>query len=324
MVYFAYLEDPLPDPLAPPATPPTPPASSPPAPTAPPNSQAGNAGGATSLVTQPPTPPSTNTPQAPPVAPPVVPPPSSLPTTPPALPFANADAYTVTGHTLTVSAANGLLSNDTNPTGQPMTVSFVNPPDSGSVSVNADGSFTYTNNDPGLTHAVTFSYLATAGGLGSNTATVTLTVGDPPPLVAVDDYYSAGNGWLDLPANGVLANDVAPAGATAGLVGQASHGTATIGADGSVSYVAAAGYTGSDSFTYHIQAGGRTSNVATVYIAYTVIPVPCGAGSRRPPSRRSSRTTAPSTARKAVPSTTRSSPSAPARSATPPSNCPPA
>src|SRR5581483_8624512 len=55
---------------------------------------------------------------------------------------------------------------------------------------------------------------------------------------------------------------------TAHLVGNASHGTATVNANGSWTYTANAGYTGADSFTYDATDGqGDTSNTATVSIA---------------------------------------------------------
>ena len=93
--------------------------------------QAGSSGGSVvSLVVLPITPPG---PGAPPVGPttppPVVPPPGM---NPPAPPVANADSYTVVGGSLTVPASSGLLANDTNPTGQPMTAAIVNPPVFGS------------------------------------------------------------------------------------------------------------------------------------------------------------------------------------------------
>lgn len=57
------------------------------------------------------------------------------------------DIYEVaTGGTLTVPAADGVLANDTSPVGNPLTVSlFAGPWVGGSVTLNADGSFTYVS-----------------------------------------------------------------------------------------------------------------------------------------------------------------------------------
>src|SRR5207247_10950606 len=67
---------------------------------------------------------------------------------------------------------------------------------------------------------------------------------------------------------GVLTNDTDADGntITAVKVTNPSHGTVTLNADGSFSYVPAAGYTGSDSFTYKANDGSLDSNVATLSI----------------------------------------------------------
>jgi VCBS repeat-containing protein len=70
---------------------------------------------------------------------------------------------------------------------------------------------------------------------------------------------------------GFLANDAAGGGGTlsAELVSGPSHGTLTLNADGSFTYTPAAGFTGTDSFTYQASDGILTSNIATVTIAVT-------------------------------------------------------
>ena len=144
------------------------------------NTQAGNAGGSVSLMTSTtqamPTPPPA---PIPPMPPPIVPPPTTLPMPP----VANADAYTVCGGTLAVSASSGLLANDFSPTGQPMTVMLVGQARFGSVALAADGSFAYTV-APGLNVTDSFAYQVSAGGLISNVATVTLTdIGTAPAVL---------------------------------------------------------------------------------------------------------------------------------------------
>ena len=274
--FFTSFDDPLPDPLAPPTDPPAnPPASSPPAPSDPANTQAGNAGGSTSLVTSPPV---ASNPPLPdpfhlPPDPPHLPPDGGGggPGHNPTLPTANADSYNVVGGSLTVPAS-GVLSNDTNPTGQPMSAQLVGAAVNGSVALSADGSFTYTAH-AGFVGTDSFTYQAMADGLGSNTATVTLIVSASSNSLptAIDDAYSA-SGPLTVAASGVLANDLNPSGLplTAALVGHAAHGIVALNANGSFSYTPYfANFSGTDSFTYTAMAGGLTSNTATVALSIT-------------------------------------------------------
>ncbi|MHB1036317.1 MAG: Ig-like domain-containing protein [Pirellulales bacterium] len=69
-------------------------------------------------------------------------------------------------------------------------------------------------------------------------------------------------------ASGVLANDmisVQGQPAVALLTGPL-HGDLTLNADGSFTYVPAAGFAGRDSFTYRVAASGRQSNLATAWL----------------------------------------------------------
>lgn len=70
-------------------------------------------------------------------------------------------------------------------------------------------------------------------------------------------------------ASGVLANDSDAENDTllASIVTQPSHGTVTLQADGSFSYIPAAGYFGADSFTYKVNDGSLDSAPATVNLS---------------------------------------------------------
>jgi predicted outer membrane repeat protein len=86
---------------------------------------------------------------------------------------------------------------------------------------------------------------------------------------AMDDAYATLlDQTLSIPAPGVLANDIAPAGQTltAIRVAEPSHGTLTLNANGRVVYTPSAGFLGTDSFTYKATDGTVNSNVATVTI----------------------------------------------------------
>ena len=156
-------------------------------------------------------------------------------------PVAVDDAYTVDeGATLDVAAALGVLSNDTDPEMSPLTAIQVSAPSHGTLTLNADGSFSYTH-DGSETTSDSFTYKANDGLLDSNIATVSISVTavDDAP-VAVDDAYTVDEGaTLDVAAAlGVLSNDTDPemSPLTAVQVSAPSHGTLTLNADGSLSY----------------------------------------------------------------------------------------
>ena len=97
-----------------------------------------------------------------------------------AAPVVGGDSYVVgRGQTLTVEAP-GVLGNDTEAFGLPMTVAAPRPasgPADGSLALAADGSFTYTPN-AGFSGTDSFTYRATNGTFESSPATVTITVED--------------------------------------------------------------------------------------------------------------------------------------------------
>ena len=123
-------------------------------------------------------------------------------------PVANNDAYSTLAETpLTVTAAAGVLANDTDADGDPLTAALVTGPANGTLTLNTDGSFTYTPN-AGFRGADSFTYQANDGTLNSATpATVTLTVNDNAPVATADSYATDENTTLTVAAAGVLTND---------------------------------------------------------------------------------------------------------------------
>ena len=95
-------------------------------------------------------------------------------------PTAADDGYEMTAdQTLDVPAA-GVLANDTDPDGQPVSVGLPRPtsgPSHGTVTLNADGSFEYTPS-AGFTGTDSFEYAASDGSLNSSPATVSIVVRD--------------------------------------------------------------------------------------------------------------------------------------------------
>ena len=97
-------------------------------------------------------------------------------------PVANDNAYaTVAGTPLSI-AAPGVLGNDTDADGDPLTAILNVGPPIGTLNLNANGSFIYTP-DANFTGLDTFTYHANDGVDNSNIATVRITVNprkDPP------------------------------------------------------------------------------------------------------------------------------------------------
>lgn len=191
-------------------------------------------------------------------------------------PTAIDDAYSVDEDTvLNVDAAAGVLVNDTDPESDPLTAALISDPKHGTVTFNANGSFTYTP-EADFNGEDSFTYKANDGTLDSNEATVTITVNavnDAP--VAVDDAYNVNeDAVLEITAlAGVLSNDTDIEGdaLTAALVADPAHGTVTLNPDGSFTYTPEADFNGVDTFTYKANDGDLDSNVATVTI--TVNPI---------------------------------------------------
>jgi VCBS repeat-containing protein len=107
-------------------------------------------------------------------------------------PVATGDAYSTAEDTVLTVPARGVLGNDADPDGDPLTAVLVTGPSHGSLTLNANGSFCYT---PAADFAGTdsFTYRASDGTLTSNPATVTISVTavNDPPTAAGEAYSTA-------------------------------------------------------------------------------------------------------------------------------------
>jgi VCBS repeat-containing protein len=190
-------------------------------------------------------------------------------------PVAVNDSYTTNEDVVLNVAAPGVLANDTDANGNPLTAAVVTGPTKGTLTLNANGSFTYTPN-ANTNGSDSFTYRANDGTANSNTATVTLTVNavnDPP--VVVNDALSVLQGSAATTVS-VLANDSnVEAGETLTItaVTQGANGTVAINTGStSVRYTPTSTYTGPDSFTYTVVDGNGGSSTGTVNV--TVQPKP--------------------------------------------------
>ena len=128
-------------------------------------------------------------------------------------PVANNDFFTVNeGQVLNVGPA-GVLSNDSDADLDALTAALVEPPQNGSLQLDADGSFRYTH-DGSETRADHFTYRASDGNGGSSIAQVTLNINavNDAPTVRDDRYSVSAGGTLTVAAPGLLANDSDPDG----------------------------------------------------------------------------------------------------------------
>src|SRR5262249_11467863 len=191
------------------------------------------------------------------------------------VPIAGNDTYTTDEDTTLTVAAAGVLANDTDADNDPLTAVLVTGPQHGTLTLNTNGSFTYS--PAGHYHEPdSFTYKANDGQANSNVATVSITVNsvNDVPVAAADSYSVLEDNTLTVPvATGVLANDTDADGdpLTAQLVASVSHGTLTLNADGSFTYTPAANFNGTDSFTYKASDGQATSAVTTVTITVTAV-----------------------------------------------------
>ncbi|MGI6016744.1 MAG: Ig-like domain-containing protein, partial [Methanothrix sp.] len=160
----------------------------------------------------------------------------------PIIPEAVDDSYgAIYGKTLTVSAGEGVLVNDVYDGSGTMTATLVTGPSSGTLSLNADGSFTYKPKT-GFVGTVTFTYEACDGNCCSDPATVTIIVAKCPWTLR-NDMYSAkcGEDKVVPASQGILANDptaiavIDPESITIDPV----YGTIEVNEDGSFVYHAA-------------------------------------------------------------------------------------
>jgi VCBS repeat-containing protein len=163
------------------------------------------------------------------------------------------------------------LANDLNAFQPGFVPVIVNAPSHGQVSINPDGSFSFTPEKDWYGEDL-FIYKISDGRVDSNLATVTLTV------TPVNDAPTAGDQQLtideDTPITGNLlavAADIDSVLLQGSIVAGPQHGQVSVAADGSFTYLADANYNGADSFTYKVNDGELDSAIATVML--NIVPV---------------------------------------------------
>ncbi|WP_206677697.1 DUF7507 domain-containing protein [Winogradskyella eckloniae] len=187
-------------------------------------------------------------------------------------PIANADtATTPEGTPIDIV----VLANDFDPDADPISITATTDPTNGTVTLNTDGTITYTPN-PGFIGEDTFTYTICDDGTPAlcDTATVTVTVQDPGMPNTTNANDDAYNTTPDADVTGnVLSNDNDIQGhtqtVTTTTVTTSEGVTVTIDPNtGEFTYTPNAGYSGTDSFVYTICDNGTpvACDEATVYI----------------------------------------------------------
>jgi VCBS repeat-containing protein len=183
-------------------------------------------------------------------------------------PVATNDSYTLNEDTTLTVTNPGVLSNDTDPENNTLSSVLVAAPSNGVLTLNANGSFSYTPNS-NFNGNDSFTYKASDGNSFSNIASVNLTIN------AVNDAPVANNDSITLTNNQpttilkatLLANDTDVDNTILSInsVSNPVNGSVSL-VNGDVLFTPNTGFSGIATFNYTISDGNLTSNIATVTI----------------------------------------------------------
>ncbi len=172
-------------------------------------------------------------------------------------PRAFGESFTMTEDGVLSIAGPGVLGNDSDIEGDALSALLVRGPNNGTLTLNEDGSFTYTP-DADFFGNDSFVYAASDGAL-THQATVTLRVNgtDDPVFANGETYAAVENQTLKAPSNwSVLRNDSATDGgltAIAGTFQTEQGGVFEVRADGTFTYRPAPNFSGTDQVTYSVR-----------------------------------------------------------------------
>ncbi len=163
--------------------------------------------------------------------------------------------------------------------GDALTFSRASEPANGSVSVNTDGSYTYT---PKADYVGTDKFTVTVSDGKGGTATVDVEITVTPVNDAPTGTGDNKTTPEDTPVDGAVSGaDVDGDALTFTKASEPVNGSVTVATDGKYTYTPNANYVGTDNFTIHISDG---QNSITVTVSITVTPVndvPAGSGDTR-------------------------------------------
>jgi hypothetical protein len=179
------------------------------------------------------------------------------------------DSYTTTQNVSLLIMAPGVLDNDSDVNGDPLTAVLDSPPSNGNLTLASSGALIYTPTT-NFIGTDSFTYHAFDGLEDSNSATVVIDIvdGNAPPVAISNTYSTNRDTSLTVPPPGVLVNDTDPNGdpLTAVIETAPLTGSLSFNLDGSFIYTPTLGFTGEVTFTYRADDGLATSNAALVTI----------------------------------------------------------
>jgi VCBS repeat-containing protein len=167
-----------------------------------------------------------------------------------------------------VSGASSVLANDSDVEGNALSAVLVTGPAHGTLTLNANGTFSYTH-DGSETTSDSFTYRANDGTVNGNIVTVNIGV------TPMNDAPLSSNQSLttpeDTPLNGsILATDSDGGALTYAVTGNATNGSVSLDpSTGAFTYTPNANYNGSDSFVVTISDGNGGSTTSTINVGVT-------------------------------------------------------
>jgi len=157
-----------------------------------------------------------------------------------------------------------VLTNDTDPNGDALTVTTATAPGNGTAFINPNGTITYTPN-PGFEGVDSFTYTICDALDYCDTATVTVDVNADSPQAIADVTSTPSETPVILT---LIGNDSDPNGdvLTIASVTQPANGTAVLNPDGTVTYTPNDDFVGQDIFTYTVCDPDGNCDTATVNV----------------------------------------------------------
>lgn len=183
-------------------------------------------------------------------------------------PFGVDDAYEVpAGGVLSVGLEAGVVANDLSPDGVDLTVSLVDVPEHGELTLYPWGAFRYEAG-PSFRFTDEFTYVATDGEHETEVVRVQLVAeGAPDEVTALADEFTLHTGGGPIASGrSVLANDYSPEAEPleAVLAAEPLHGSLRLSPSGEFEYLPQPGFIGEDRFYYAARDAEGISNVAEV------------------------------------------------------------
>ena len=163
------------------------------------------------------------------------------------------------------------LGNDSDANGDALSLaSIVSGPANGSVTVNANGTLTYTPNaNFSGTDTLTYKISDGKGGTATAAIAIAVTAVNDAPVAAADAVTTAENTALTF---NPLANDSDADGdslSVAAITANPAHGTVTVNANGTLTYTPSTDFSGTDTLTYQVSDGHGGTSTASIAVTVT-------------------------------------------------------